>query len=248
MKQIHKKAFFTAGFLAAVFAGTVLALFPAWERYREQGEQEALLLRLEQKADTDSQEEGQDIAVVDFSIPHNMDALLQSQLTGMKDVVMAGTKNIDTAAGGETVPETDKMKLPEAGAEIGILTIPKIDARLPVTAGVSEAQLKVSEGWLMQTAPIGSVGNAVIAGHRSYTWGRHFNRLEELETGDEIFYITTDGEEMRFLVSEILTVDPDDPAVFFTPSDGMAQLTLYTCTPVKIATHRLIVRALRMEE
>ena len=100
----------------------------------------------------------------------------------------------------------------------------------------------------MQTALIGSRGNAVIAGHRSYTYGKHFNRLGELEAGDEIFYTAADGTEMCFAVSEILTVLPDDPAVFDAPAKGASQLTLYTCTPVKVATHRLLVRALRVEE
>lgn len=145
------------------------------------------------------------------------------------------------------VPETVEEPMPEAGSEIGILTIPKIGARLPVTAGVTEEQLKISEGWVMQTAPIGSVGNAVVAGHRSYTWGRHFNRLDELEAGDEIIYTKQGGETIRFVVYETLTVEPDDPAVFAAPPAGRAQLTLYTCTPIRIATHRLVVRALLEE-
>lgn len=143
---------------------------------------------------------------------------------------------------------TERKRKPEEGAEIGILSIPKIDAELPVTAGVTEEQLKVSEGWVRQTDMIGDEGNAVIAGHRSYTFGLHFNRLEELEAGDEILFTTADGEPIPFLVSEILTADPDDPSVFALPPDGGAQLTLYTCTPVRIATHRLIVRAMRLEE
>ena len=148
----------------------------------------------------------------------------------------------------EKEEEPQTADVPEETAGIGILAIPKIDAELPVTAGVSEEQLKVSEGWLVQSSPIGSKGNAVIAGHRSYTYGRHFNRLGELEAGDEIFYTAADGTEMCFAVSEILTVLPDDPAVFDAPAEGVSQLTLYTCTPVKVATHRLLVRALRVEE
>ena len=137
--------------------------------------------------------------------------------------------------------------MPQSGDENEILSIPKINARLPVTAGVSEEQLKISEGWVMQTALIGSGGNAVIAGHRSYTYGKHFNRLGELEAGDEIFYTAADGTEMCFAVSEILTVLPDDPAVFDAPTEGASQLTLYTCTPVRIGSDRLIVRAERVE-
>lgn len=150
----------------------------------------------------------------------------------------------------QTAEAEPEVTAPETGevAGIGILSIPCIDAKLPVTAGVTVEQLKVSEGWVTQTAPIGNEGNAVIAGHRSYTYGRHFNRLGELETGDEIRYATADNEEMTFLVSEILTIEPGDPATFAAPPAGVAQLTLYTCTPIREATHRLLVRALRVEE
>lgn len=153
-----------------------------------------------------------------------------------------------TGAEAQETVKTAECDMPRAGAEIGILSIPKIDARLPVAAGVSKEQLKVSEGWVMQTSMIGSGGNAVIVGHRSYTYGKHFNRLGELEVGDEIFFAAADGAEIRFAVNEILTVLPDDPVVFDSPPEGTAQLTLYTCTPVKVATHRLLVRAVRVEE
>ena len=68
-----------------------------------------------------------------------------------------------------------------------------------------------------------------------------------MEAGDEIIYTKKGGETMRFVVYETLTVEPDDPAVFAAPPAGRAQLTLYTCTPIRIATHRLVVRALLEE-
>ena len=128
---------------------------------------------------------------------------------------------------------------------IGILTIERINARLPVTDGVTEAQLKVAVGHVPETAPIGGEGNAIIAGHRSYTYGHYFNRLGELETGDIIKYQPRNGEEMAFEVYEVLTVLPDDPAVY-AEFPGERILTLHTCTPVRVASHRLLVRARRV--
>jgi sortase A len=125
---------------------------------------------------------------------------------------------------------------------IGILTIEKIDVRLPVTDGVTEAQLKVAVGHVPQSAPIGGDGNAIIAGHRSYTYGQYFNRLGELEPGDTIKYQPKGGAEMAFEVYEILTVLPDAPAVY-EDFPGEQILTLHTCTPIRVATHRLLVRA-----
>ncbi len=148
----------------------------------------------------------------------------------------------------DVVPEPAEREAAIEGDTIGILVIPRIEARLPVTAGVSEEQLKISEGWVMQTDPVGDPGNAVIAGHRSHTWGRHFNRLGELEEGDNIYFDPVDGGRMCFTVREIFTVDPDDPAVFANPGEGMAQLTLYTCTPMETSAQRLVIRALRTDE
>lgn len=263
MKQINKKVLLITVIFISVLVGTAVMLVPALQRKGEQEGQNVLLARLEQNAGTCGQEGVAEAASLERSGLDYAERFLTASME-LADVIpdkdKAGRrKNTmllanDGTAGADTemtqkseVPETAEEPMPEAGSEIGILTIPKIGARLPVTAGVTEEQLKISEGWVMQTAPIGSVGNAVVAGHRSYTWGRHFNRLDELEAGDEIIYTKQGGETMRFVVYETLTVEPDDPAVFAAPPVGQAQLTLYTCTPVRIATHRLVVRAMLEE-
>jgi len=125
---------------------------------------------------------------------------------------------------------------------IGVLSIEKIGAKLPVTDGVTTAQLKVAVGHVRGTPEIGGEGNSVIAGHRSYTYGQFFNRLGEIETGDVIRYQPKDGEVMEFSVYEILEVEPGDPAALFQP-EGINTITLLTCTPIRTATHRLLVRA-----
>ena len=125
---------------------------------------------------------------------------------------------------------------------IGVLFIEKIDLKLPITDGITKTKLKVTPGHVPQSAAIGEVGNAVIAGHRSYTYGEHFNRLGELANGDVLLYQPIGGEVMRFEVFEVLTVLPDDQSVFEQPSD-QTLLSLYTCTPVRQATHRLVIRA-----
>lgn len=215
----RKRFFYLAGFLAALFLAVILALYPEVERRWEQREMETLFLQMERKG-----------LPVRFVFPK---AVPENVLTE-KDAVQE--------------PAEKEIKAVMEGDAIGILVIPRIDARLPVTAGVSEDQLKISEGWVMQTDPVGDPGNAVIAGHRSHTWGRHFNRLGELEEGDSIYFDPVDGERIQFTVYEILTVEPDDPAVFASPGEGMAQLTLYTCTPMETSAQRLVIRALRTDE
>ncbi len=124
----------------------------------------------------------------------------------------------------------------------GVLTIDRIDAVLPVTDGVSETQLKVAVGHVPQTAPLGGEGNAVIAGHRSYTYGHFFNRLGEVSEGDLIRYEDKSGAAFIYEVFETLVIESGDQAAFTQP-EGERLLTLYTCTPIRKATHRLLVRA-----
>jgi sortase A len=139
----------------------------------------------------------------------------------------------------EPVADTE---FPGGVTGIGILTIEKIELRLPVAEGIGEATLKIAPGRVPETAAVGDTGNAVIVGHRNYDYGDMFNRLGEIETGDIIGYKAKSGEEMRFEVFETLEINPGDQSAFIQPTDE-AIITLYTCTPVRAATHRLLVRA-----
>ncbi len=150
---------------------------------------------------------------------------------------------------GEEIPTMQAEPLQEepspATLEVtgtGILTIDRIGAVLPVTDGVSETQLKVAVGHVPQTAPLGGEGNSVIAGHRSYTYGQFFNRLGEVSEGDLIRYEDKSGAAFTYEVFETLVIEPGDQAAFTQPK-GERLLTLYTCTPIRKATHRLLVRA-----
>ena len=164
------------------------------------------------------------------------------------DVITLFWENPDASTDSEaaTPAVSDQPESTEVITGIGVLTIEKIDLKMPVSDGISEAQLKVSAGWVPQTAPVGETGNAVIAGHRNYAYGSHFNRLGEMEIGDTIAYTSKDGESMVFVVSEILEVLPGDQTAFVQPEDQQ-MLTLYTCTPIRTASHRLLVRALLVQ-
>ena len=146
----------------------------------------------------------------------------------------------EAAATPTETPET--APAPVAVTGTGILTIDSIDAVLPVTDGVSAAQLQVAVGHVPQTAPIGGEGNAVIAGHRSYAYGQMFNRLGEVAEGDLIRYEDKSGAAFIYEAYETLVIEPGDQAAFVQP-EGEHLLTLYTCTPIRKATHRLLVRA-----
>jgi len=140
----------------------------------------------------------------------------------------------------------DYANFPSGIIPIGILTIDSIDLRLPIMEGVKEPELRVAPGRVPQTAVVGEIGNAVIAGHRNFTFGSMFNRLGEVENGDIIGFQAMNGREMAFEVFEILVITPDNQIAFIQPKNESI-ITLYTCTPIREATHRLLIRARKIE-
>lgn len=123
---------------------------------------------------------------------------------------------------------------------LGILEIPKIDLTVAIGKDVTKETLKYSVGHFEGTAMPGEKGNCSIAGHRSYTYSQFFNRLDELTAGDEII-IKTSGGTFRYVVYDKFVVEPSRVEVLNATAD--ATLTLVTCTPIRVATHRLIVKA-----
>lgn len=147
----------------------------------------------------------------------------------------------EEAAESEAAPEKSDGEAAVTRLEpLGVLSIPKIDLTLPVVEGTGKAALKVAAGHVSETAEIGNVGNAVVAAHRSYTKGQFFNRLDELTIGDAVEYRTKGGETLSFRVYDVETLEPGDASVFDIRL-GQSDLTLYTCTPVRVASHRLAV-------
>lgn len=100
--------------------------------------------------------------------------------------------------------------------------------------------LKYAVGHFKETAMPGEKGNFALAGHRNYTFGEYFNRLDELENGDEITMKTTKGS-FTYKVYGKKVVLPEQVEVLNPTKE--ATMTLITCTPVRVATHRLIINA-----
>ena len=149
----------------------------------------------------------------------------------------------------ETIPETqpdevsDSTSSPASASRsaIAILEIDKIDVKLPVLEGATRANMEHAAAHMKETTPIGEIGNAAIAAHRARKKGRLFNRLDELQAGDQIV-VRTGGRELVYTVFQVSLVEPADISVL-GKNDKDAVLTLITCDPVINPTHRLIVHA-----
>ncbi|MGI5899407.1 MAG: class D sortase [Christensenellales bacterium] len=122
---------------------------------------------------------------------------------------------------------------------LGVMSIPKIDLEVAVGEGVTNRTIRYAVGHFQQTALPGENGNFSVIGHRSYIMGEFFNRLDEVEIGDQVM-VERDGMLYTYSVSDIMVVEPTDMWVLDSTPDP--QITLITCTPIRIATHRLIVK------
>lgn len=146
----------------------------------------------------------------------------------------------------ETSEVRQKEELSEVIADekaIGLLEISKIDLQVALCEGVEESVLKYAVGHFKDTALPGEKGNCGIIGHRNYTYGEFFNRLDEMEIGD-IISIKRDVETLVYEVYEIEVVKPEQVEVLDQTEDE--QVTLITCTPMRSGTHRLVVKGKRV--
>lgn len=129
---------------------------------------------------------------------------------------------------------------------IGIIAIETIDLKLPIIEGVDGGKLKIAIGHIPGSALIGEVGNCIIVGHRNYTYGEMFNRMNEVDVGDIIKLALVNGNVYEYKVCSTTVIEPGDDRLF-EYDVGQRKLTLLTCTPIRKATHRLLVQAELME-
>jgi len=109
-----------------------------------------------------------------------------------------------------------------------------------VNEGTDYATLRKGPGHFADSALPGETGTCLVAGHRT-TYGAPFNRLDELEEGDEILLETTGNEKFTYVVTHSEAVLPTDMTV--VENTGYPSLVLSTCTPKYFATRRLIIYA-----
>ena len=141
---------------------------------------------------------------------------------------------------------TDTLDISGTGI-MGYITISKIGVELPVYHGTSDGVLQVAAGHLEGSSlPVGGAGtHAVISAHRGLPSAKLFTNLDELEVGDT-FTITVLDRVLTYEVDQISIVLPTETDLL-QPVEGKDYVTLMTCTPYGINTHRLLVRGKRIE-
>lgn len=122
----------------------------------------------------------------------------------------------------------------------GVLIIDKINLKLPILTGATAGNLNLSVASIEHTGRVGEVGNYAIAGHRNFTYGKNFNRLDEVEVGDWIG-VDTGSKEFWYQVQEKLYVSPQ--SMWVLQGNGKdKEITLITCHPMENPTQRIVIR------
>jgi sortase A len=148
---------------------------------------------------------------------------------------------------GTAIPDGyDSILDPDGSGVMAVLHIPKIKLKLPVYHGVSEAVLEQGVGHMLMTAfPVGGAGtHCVLAGHRGLPSQELFTNLDVLAIGDA-FYFDVMGRSLAYRVDDISVVLPEETDIL-KPAPGEDYVTLATCTPLGVNSHRLLVRGTRI--
>lgn len=156
----------------------------------------------------------------------------------------AGSADAGSASASSADAEYRSL-LDSGGGVMGTIRIPKISVRLPIYHGTSESALASGAGHLYGSSlPVGGKStHAVLTGHRGLVEAAMFTRLDEMRVGD-YFYIEVMGRTFGYQVDRITVIEPNDTSQLkIVP--GEDRVTLMTCTPYGVNTHRLLVSATR---
>lgn len=154
---------------------------------------------------------------------------------------------------GDDIKNTEYWQILNVGNDgvMGYVSIPKINVKLSIYHGTADDVLQTGIGHLNGTKlPIGGEStHSVLAAHRGLPSARLFTDIDQLERGD-MFYIHVLDETLAYQVDQILDmVDKDDSETLqkaLQIEEGQDYVTLFTCTPYGVNSHRLLVRGTRV--
>ena len=154
---------------------------------------------------------------------------------------------------GDDIKNTEDWQILNVGNDgvMGYVSIPKINVKLSIYHGTADDVLQTGIGHLNGTKlPIGGEStHSVLAAHRGLPSARLFTDIDQLERGD-MFYIHVLDETLAYQVDQILDmVDKDDNETLqkaLQIEEGQDYVTLFTCTPYGVNSHRLLVRGTRV--
>ena len=172
------------------------------------------------------------------------------ELTAQREAAQQYNAMLSGAAtiteGGASAPPLAYAQQLTVGGVMCYIDIPKIGVYLPVQHGTDADTLERAVGHVVGTSlPVGgSSTHAVLSAHSGMASSKLFSDIDQLAVGDT-FYIHVLGDTLAYQVDNIATVLPTDTSLLQI-EDGKDLVTLVTCTPFGVNTHRLLVRGHRI--
>ena len=168
----------------------------------------------------------------------------QRQAAEQYNAMLSGAVTI--AKGGASAPPLAYAQQLTVGGVMAYVDIPKINMYLPVQHGTEADTLEKSVGHVVGTSlPVGGIStHAVLSAHSGMASSKLFSDIDQL-TESDVFYIHVLGDTLAYEVDSIHTVLPTDTSLLQI-EDGKDYVTLVTCTPFGVNTHRLLVRGHRV--
>ena len=173
-----------------------------------------------------------------------------AELTAQREAAQQYNAMLSGAAtiteGGASAPPLAYAQQLTVGGAMAYVDIPKINVYLPVQHGTDADTLERAVGHVVGTSlPVGgSSTHAVLSAHSGLASSKLFSDIDQLAVGD-VFYIHVLGDTLAYKVDAINTVLPTDTRLLQI-EDGKDYVTLVTCTPFGVNTHRLLVRGYRV--
>ncbi|SDN40470.1 sortase A [Actinomyces ruminicola] len=218
-------------------AGMLLFAYPTVAAWVTQYNQSKIITSYDVAVDT-----ADPAAAVQLSQAHAYNDALSS------GAVLEANANIPTGAGsgGDDALDYDSILDANGAGLMARLRIPAINLDLPVYHGTSDETLLTGLGHLEGTSlPVGGAGTrSVITGHRGLADARMFTDLNRVGVGDK-FVIEVFGEVLTYQVIDTKVVEPDETEAL-RAEEGRDLVTLVTCTPLGINTHRILVTGERI--
>ena len=230
LKKWIKENLFTIILVAALIVGLCLLLYPSFADYWNSFHQSRTVMNYAETVANMNEEEYEKIL---------NDAKSYNAKLAQNGINWAMT---------DEEKEAYRRELDVSGTGVmGYVKIQKIDVLLPIYHGTEESILQTSIGHLEESSlPVGGMNtHSMLSGHRGLPSARLFTDLDKLREGDT-FTMTILNETLTYEVDHIWIVEPTDMSHLLI-EDGKDYCTLITCTPYGINTHRLLVRAHRIE-
>ena len=229
MKKSKKDRLFTAGLILMLRAGLSLLLYPSVSSYLNSVRQaqsiltydnEVAALRQEDYQRLRQQAEEYNVSLLDRPSPYG---LTDAQQTLYPTTLLAGGSDV-----------------------MAYLEVPSIGVTLPICHGTETSTLQKAVGHLeWSSLPVGgSSTHCVLSGHRGLPSSELLTNLDHLEYGDA-FYLHVLGDTLEYRVDRVTIVEPGDFQLLGI-EEGKDYVTLITCTPYGINSHRLLVRGVRV--